>query len=413
MAQINFVNSANAIIEAFFGGRREYYNTPKPTGDSVIMMGEPEFLNPETWNAHNIYMTTPQLYSVINRRGYMLASGVWKHYQAKGDGQVEEIVDSPLVKLLENPNPLMNGNDHIRQLNENKCVFGNNYEYILKAFDSDEIPSGLTNISPTAVAIKTTGQYYKQTSIEDIIEYYEIREANKVLDRLAPSEINHTKTVNGVNAIKGESPMTPIHMPISNIRAAYQFRNVIMTKRGAIGILSTDKKDASGAIPLTMQERQRIEEAYKRSYGIGDKQIQAIMTSVNLRWQAMSYPTKDLMLFEEVDADFRTIIDQYGLNDNIFSREKGSTFTNMAEGMEQAYQSTIIPEAEELAMNKSQKYGLIERGQFLELDYSHIPVLQENQTEKADALSKKADAVLKLQQSLIYSNDEIREIVQF
>lgn len=413
MAIINLTNAANGVFEGLFGDRREYYKTQKPQNQSIVLSGESEFLNPDTWQPHNIFMTTPQLYAVINRRGYLLASGTWKHYKTGADGKLTVVENSPYVALLENPNPLVNGNDHIRQWNENKCVFGNNYEYVLKAFNSDAIPTQLTNLIPTTVGIKTTGLYYKQTSLEDIIQYYEVLDGNNVIDKLPPSEVNHTKIINAMNPIKGESPMASLHMPISNIRAAYQFRNVIMTKKGAIGLLTSDNKDASGAIPLSTKERERIEKEMKRAYGIGADQMQTIMTSVALRWEAMAYPTKDLMLFEEVDDDFLTIIDGFGLNDMLFSRKKGATFTNLAEGMVHAYQSTIIPEAEELSMSRSRQFKLLEKGEFLELDYGHIPVLQENKKEKAEILEKKANAIAKLNEiGNIYGVDDLRNIME-
>lgn len=403
MALLNF----QSIFSDLFGGR-EYYKTPAPQNQSIVLGGTADFLSPDTWQPHNIFMTTPQLYAVINRRGYLLASGIWKHYGKDG----KEIENSPFVKLLENPNPLVNGNDHIRQWNENKCVFGNNYEYILKDFANNDLPDGLTNLVPSTVGIKTNGKYYKQTKIEDIIQYYEITDGSRVVEKLTTKEINHTKMVNSLNPIKGESPMSSLHMPISNIRAAYQFRNVIMTKKGALGLLTSDNKDASGAIPLSALERTRIEKEFKRLYGIGENQIQTILTSASLKWQPMTFATKDMMLFEEIDADFRSIIDAFGLNDMLFSREKGATFSNLAEGMIHAYQSTIIPEAEELAMNRTRLFNLLEKGEFLELDYSHIPVLQENKKEKSETLERKANAIATLNAIQgLYTIDELRTMM--
>jgi phage portal protein BeeE len=184
-----------------------------------------------------------------------------------------------------------------------------------------------------------------------------------------------------------------------------------MNKKGALGILSNNSKDSQGAIPLTPAERERLDKEYNRMFGIQKEKSQVIMTNTALTWQAMTFPTKDLMLFEEVNADFNSIIDQYGLNDNLFTRDKGATYENLAEGMKQAYQSTIIPEAEELAMNRSQLFGLVERGEWLELDYSHIPALQENLKEKAEVLEKKANAFNTLLQTGQYSTAELKEII--
>ena len=200
-------------------------------------------------------------------------------------------------------------------------------------------------------------------------------------------------------------------MPISNIRGAYGFRNVLINKKGALGILSNNSKDSAGAIPMTENERKRLEVEYQRQYGISDEQSQVIMTNSSLAWQSMTFPTKDLMLFEEIDSDFLAIIDAFGLNANIFSRTNGSTFENLNQGIKQAYQSTIIPEAEELAMNRSLMFGLISRGEWLELDYSHIPVLQENEKEKATVNKLKAEAIKTLKESMLYTDEELKSLL--
>jgi len=353
-------------------------------------------------------MTTPQLYAVIQRRGYLLASGQWKHYKTV-NGEPVEIENSEVVRLLENPNPLMKGNDLIRQWNENKCVYGNNYEYVMKAFSS-ALPSVLNNLPPAQVQIDTTGKVYKQTKIEDIIKQYRLITGTQQ-EIFQVSEINHTRVVNSKNPIKGESPMISLHMPISNIRGAYGFRNVLINRKGALGILSNNAKDSAGAIPLSDKERDRLNQEYQRLYGIGDQQIQTIMTNASLTYQPMTFPTKDLMLFEEINEDFLNIIDAYGMNANIFSRTQGSTFENLNEGIKQAYQSTIIPEAEELAMNRTILFGLDKKGEWLELAYDHIPLLQENQKEIADTLKTKAEALSLAMKDGVLSKSDYAKIL--
>jgi len=397
-------------IRSFFSqnNSRRYTKTRQLPEMTMLINGQPEWLDPETWNIYETYMTTPQLYAVIQRKGFLLSSGVWKHYDRNGN----EIENSEVVKLLENPNPLMTGKDYIRQYSENKSLYGNNYEYLNKIQGFD-LPASIMNLPPWQIEIQTTGKIYKQTDINEIIKQYKLMYGTKVNDTFEPSEINHIRIPNGQNPIKGDSPLRPLFMPISNIRSAYGFRNVIMNKKGALGMLSNSSKDDVGGMPLDKKERERLEKAYQRQYGIDDDQMQVLMTNASLNWQAMSYPTKDLMLFEEVDADFRNIIDAYGLNDNIFSKEKGSTFENLAEGLKQAYQSTIIPESEELSLNRTQLFGLQERGEFVKLDYDHIPVLQANKKEESERIERLARAAQIMSETGLISGEEIREIMGY
>ena len=397
-----------------FGWGQEAYTGNLPMTPTVLnVSGSPQWEEINNENAYRMYLTTAELYSVIRRRGFMLASGLWKHYKIDGEGNPKEIKNSPLITLLDNPNPLMSGNDFLRQWSENELVFGNNFMSKVSGTFLQEYPSALHNLPPHRVEIKTTGKIFRQTTIEGIIsEYRLLLDGSPSFDPYSTDEILHTKIISGSNPIKGESPLIPLYMELGNIRQAKNFRNVIMSKNGALGMITPKQATGQGAIPLTPDKKEDIERQYAQQYGAGSEQIKVMIAQSAVEWQAMTYPTKDMMLFEEVSADFRTIIDIYGLNDNLFSREKASTFTNLQDGLKHAYQVTTIPEAEEKAMSLSKSIGLIERGEFLCLEYDHLPIMQKNAKEKAEELNLKANAVQKLQSSLVYNNQEIKDIVQ-
>ena len=176
------------------GGSNNYYHTQKLPPFARLTNNEAEFLNPDTWNAYDTFLTTAQLYAVISRRGHLLASGVWKHYKVDSKGNRTLVENSEVVKLLENPHVLVDGNSHLMQLNENLCVFGNNYEYLNYPYPSADLPSSIANLSPTNVSIKTTGKFYKQSKIEDIIKYYEYHLGDSGSDKIDPKEINHHRS---------------------------------------------------------------------------------------------------------------------------------------------------------------------------------------------------------------------------
>jgi hypothetical protein len=134
------------------------------------------------------------------------------------------------------------------------------------------------------------------------------------------------------------------------------------------------------------------------------------MTGSPLSWQSMSYPTKDLLLFEEVEADFKSIIDAYGHNADIYSNLNNAKFSNMNEALRQTYQNRIIPESEQLCFNLGNKLGLTEKGLILELDYSHIEVMKSNEKEVIENFKMKADAIATLLSSG-YTRQEIDKLV--
>jgi hypothetical protein len=200
-------------------------------------------------------------------------------------------------------------------------------------------------------------------------------------------------------------------MAISNIRGAMGYRNVLINERGAIGLLSNESKDSDGGIPLTNEERKRLEDQMIKDYGIQDGKSKVIMTSSSLKWTPFVYPTKDLMLFEEVNADFQKIIDVYGMKKELFSEDKSSTFSNLLEAKRMTYQDAIIPYSEDFTYNLTQFLGLDIKGEWLSLDYSHIEALQENEKSKAETMKIKANAYNVLSQDPTFDKNKLKEML--
>ena len=126
----------------------------------------------------------------------------------------------------------------------------------------------------------------------------------------------------------------------------------------------------------------------------------------------MSYPTKDLMLFEENQADFVRLIDAYGLNENMFGNVlgKGSTFANTEGGERQAYNSTIIPETEITYDEITTQWSLDKAGIYLKPDFSHISVLQEDDEKSERAKKTQVDKLSIMLRDGVISIDEYREM---
>jgi len=359
-----------------------------------------------------ILRTTPQLFSVIYRRAQMLSNGIFVHLDQNG----EPIENSELVKFLQRPNPFQTGAEWIKQLDVQKSTYGNHFSYILKGSELSEIPGAIWNLAPKNVIVERTGKIWQQTTEKAVVSGYKMKivdpKGGQEYETFETREILHRNIQDVDDPVVGSSPFHALKMPISNIRGAYGFRNVIITEKGAIGMISNNSKSTAGALPLTSSERKNLEQQFSANYGINDRQRRIIMSSASLAWNPMSYPTKDMMLFEEVDENTRTIIDAYGLNEALFSLGKGTTFDNYREGEKTAYQDTIIPEGEDLAAGLTSKLGLEEKGQKLILDFSHVPVLQEDQEREANIIKTKADAMKVLIESGVYTAEEVAGIIE-
>lgn len=302
----------------------------------------------------------------------------------KIDDEEERILKHPILNLLKNPNVLQSTEAWLKQYSVMRDIYANNFIYKLQASTKSD-PKALWNLPSGQMKVVPTGKIFKQTKIEEIISEYRMSfNAEEV--PYQTSEIIFT-TENAATII-GNSKIPTLQVPISNIVGALKTRNIIINDRGAMGILSSESKDAAGGIPLNEKERARIEKDYRNKYGIGntsegDEQMKIIIANTNVKWSPMSYPTKDLMLFEEIEDDFATILGAYGMDRDIFPSVKGATFENKAQGLKATYQNTIQPEADSLMSTLSDKLGLTEQGLKLIADFSWLPIMQEDELQEA------------------------------
>jgi phage portal protein BeeE len=129
---------------------------------------------------------------------------------------------------------------------------------------------------------------------------------------------------------------------------------------------------------------------------------EVIITESSVNWQSMSYPTRDLMLFEELTADKMAIIDAYGMNANLFSSDKGSTFSNVKDSIRMVYTDTIIPETQQMYDSICHQLGLDKEGIRIEACFDHLTVLQDDEQVKHQAEKIEAET------SSIMINDVIK-----
>jgi len=357
-----------------------------------------------------LYNTTGLLQLVINRKAGLKASGRWEHYKVNQKGQHEHVVNSPYLKLLNDPNALLSGTQFLKEYDINMSVYGANFMRELRGFDSQPIPSALWNIPPHLIDIKTTGLIYAQTELDKIIEKFVYDRGGSGEAIFKANEIIYTKSFNIDHPVFPKTPFEPIQMEISNIRAAMGYQNVILRKMSALGILSNEAKDAVGSRALRPDEKKALDAAHSESYDMMDRnKSKLIISPISVKWQPMSYPAKELLLTESMDRDFRRIIDHYGLNEHLFSLDRttalGGSGGDIIEGQKMALQSTIIPEADALSETMNKRFNLDTSKEYVKLCYDHLPSMQTDKVIEATSDKIKAETLAIFVQSG-YSKDE-------
>jgi len=350
---------------------------------------EPQWI--DTNKPYDLYLEIPELRAVINRRATMMSSGVPKLVDSDGN----EVENHWMLDLIKKPNATQSWGDVIYSLSVNDGLFNNSFAYCpARSFG---VRNMIVPLPTNKIKVKGTGKLLKQMDIEGLIESFEFWYNNEEKEDIELKDMIYLNTPDGVNLINTASRIDTLKYPLSNIKASYKKRNVLLENLSALGILSAGKSDMGGALPMTPEEKEEIQRDWaKRSK---DK---IVLTEADVKWTPMSYPTKDLLLFEELTESKLAIIEAYELNPNIFVQS--SKYENVKQGLKMTYQDTIIPETNEMYDTITHQIGLDAEGLRLVPDFSHLPVLQTDKREQSEI-------AINLVDSGVADTNEARSIV--
>ena len=339
----------------------------------------PEVAAPILWKANAFSNINIGLRKLSNNREV-------KFYEANK-------LEKKILNLFINPNCIQAKTEFFRQYFVNLEVFGNAFIYALAPEDKFKIENimALWNLPSLYTGIESTGKIFEQTNKKDIIESYIVKYQGYERYFTDVKTIMHKNHVNikfgNQEEIKGESKLVNLVKPISNLEAAYEARNVLISKRGAIGALTGDpgNKDVAGFIPIDDKERKRLQDEYTK-YGLGKDQYQVLITEMPMKWIPFVFDFDQLKLHEETEVDFQEILGVFGLRREIFPTSKGGTFANTREAEKASYQDVIIPEFEDTLREITNWLELRELGYELFPQFDHIPILQIDRMIFAQAL---------------------------
>lgn len=327
----------------------------------------------DTDKPYELYIKIPELRTVINKRALMISSG--KPYVCDLEGNI--VTDHWANELIAKPNPTQSWSDVIYSLAVNDGLFNNAFAYCPKR--SFDIRNLIVPIPSNKIKIKGSGRFLNQLETGGLIDNYQFWYNSEKYEVIEVEDMVYINTPDGMHLINPVNRIQTLKYPLSNIMSQYNKRNVLLENIGAIGILSSKKSDMGGTLPMTSEEREAIQRDWLQR-----SKDKLMITEADVSWTPMSYPTKDLMLFEELTEDKMAIIDAYGLSYYLFSQSKGATYSNVKEGMRMTYQDTIIPETKQLYATMSHQLGLVDEGLYIKPDFGHIAVLQDDKTSEAN-----------------------------
>ena len=351
----------------------------------------------------------PDVNAIINLKARLFSNGRIKIVDKNG----KEILSHRYTALLQNLNWFQGCNEFMRQTKIFHEVFGNEYLFMLKPVGMEGVKA-LFTLPPNLVDCEyIDAQPFFLFSDIPRVEYSISLGNNKKMP-LEHKDIIHLNDnriptrADQKNILVGQSKLEALAPAVSNLFAAYKSRGIIMHRRGAMGILSSDQKDAAGSIPMLEPERADVQKQWKEMYGSDLSQHQIIISNVPLSWKAIELDPRKLGLYEECEEDLNRILDAFGVPGELLVRDQGATYENQNQARKGMYENGTIPEANEWI-------GAINSVLFQDdsakaiVDYSHLPIFQEDVKAKNEAMTARVTYLSRLFADGAITHAEYRE----
>lgn len=160
---------------------------------------------------------------------------------------------------------------------------------------------------------------------------------------------------------------------ISNICAAMEADNVLLKKKGPLGVFSYDQKpDLAGYTPMDVDEKKDLQDELSQ-YGLTWGQLQYVISKSPIKWNPMSFNVEELKTKETIRMGIDGICDRFDYPAELMSG-KNATYENRSSAEKFLYQNNIIP----FSLRRMAAYCDFFGIEGLVLDYDHLPVLQED-----------------------------------
>lgn len=171
---------------------------------------------------------------------------------------------------------------------------------------------------------------------------------------------------------------------VSNICAAMEADNVLLKKKGPLGVWSYNAKpDMAGMVPMTPEEKTDLQSDLDQ-YGLTVGQLQHIVSKVPVKFEGASFNLRDLMTKETVRQGIDGICDRFGYPAELMSG-KNATYENRNSAEKFLYQNNIIPFSLRRMSRYNDFFGLTSMNLSLFMDYSYLPVLQDDIQKAGEA----------------------------
>lgn len=180
--------------------------------------------------------------------------------------------------------------------------------------------------------------------------------------------------LNKTNMFKVKSRIDGLKQTLENTTDGLVAKNIIIRTNGKELISG---KSGNGAIPLSPDEKLRLENIYQTNYGLSKKRRRAIITRSDVTHKSLHIALRDLGLDESTKVDGNLIYTALHIPKDILSLEaKKTTYNNFKESMVSFIQNEMQSTGDYVAGVFTRDLKKTNPNLKVVCSYDHLPVMQ-------------------------------------
>lgn len=184
------------------------------------------------------------------------------------------------------------------------------------------------------------------------------------------------------------SKIAGLDYDISNICASKEADNVLLKKKGPLGVFSyVARPDLAGVTPMKPGDKDDLQKDLS-NYGLSWNQLQYVVSKNPIKWEPMSFNLRDLMTKETARQGIDSICDRFGYPAELMSG-KNATYENRTSAERYFYQTVIIP----FSLRRMALYNEFFKMEeyVITMDFDHLPILRSAMDRKTMSDSIQVD----------------------
>lgn len=373
----------------------------------------PQWLNLYSANMQkHAYKYCSPLSSVIDKLAEADTNGIIRFVDEKFEIK-ENFRKNPrlarLHKLFKKPNPLQTW----KEFDAEQVVIAKTHGYcpvfVIRGSSPDKtMAQSMWNLDPTICTPVANKEFNMYDENARLIEKWQFTYGFKSYDIPADDVIviKDGYITAGTNEFGLPiSKVAGLDYAVSNICAAMEADNVLLKKKGPLGIFSFDPKpDVGGWNPMATDDKAELQKDLG-NYGLSVRQLQYIIARIPIKWNPVSFNAQELQTKETIRQSMDFICDRLSYPAELMSG-KNATYENRNSSERYLYQNNIIPFSLRRMETYTEYFDLGEDS--LWMDFSQVYVLQDDVQKEATARKEKSTGLDKDWKNDIITMDEYR-----